>query len=227
VLDDRDGLFCQHCGGDGEICCERFPACGEGLGCATGDHRCRKCGGADQPCCPGDKCDNGGCCVQGTCVADGAGCVFNSSPPVGTCQAGRCVGCGGGGERCCIDRTRGQNPCNDPFLLCAERTFTCVSCGGPDQPCCPANTCRDGGCCVHVYSASYPLCVAPGQVCRAALGDICTNGSCGACGGPGQGCCEIPNMPDVFCSAPNTQCGDPQKKRICIDFSGGSCRPGP
>jgi hypothetical protein len=52
------------------------------------------CGGANQPCCTGNRCDGGGCCVVNRCVASTAAC--GAIP--GTCTDGSCVStdrCGG------------------------------------------------------------------------------------------------------------------------------------
>src|SRR5262245_59822445 len=55
------------------------------------------CGGDGLACCPGNVCNQGGCCVANKCVAAGGSCGTAG----GTCTAGSCSGCGAAGEPCC------------------------------------------------------------------------------------------------------------------------------
>ena len=64
---------------------------------------CAPCGGAGEQCCPGEVCRDGGCCLgvsdalETRCVAQGGACASNG----GTCNAGKCSGCGSSGQSCC------------------------------------------------------------------------------------------------------------------------------
>ena len=88
--------------------------------------------------------------------------------------------------------------------VCVGGAF--VACGGAGQPCCGQNACANNGCC------NAGTCVAAGANCGA-LGNNETcganqePGSCGGCGGVGEGCCDA-NINGVsdYCTAAGTGC---------------------
>jgi hypothetical protein len=154
---------------------------------------CRPCGGPDQRCCDGDRCQAGGCCLSSRCVASGDRCV-TSAGEFGLCGDGRCDGCGAAGEQCCPTRPA----CNDGAVCASGRTTRiCQLCGGPGQPCCTDRSCADGFCCDGTRT-----CIAPGQSCSDG-GGICEAGVCGDCGGLGQPCCGSAKS---WCSQSDTTC---------------------
>ena len=89
------------------------------------------CGLGNQPCCPGNVCASGGCCIQNRCVAVGEACGPRSDL---SCFNGSCGGdCGGLGESCCPLRT-----CTAPWTACDGEgaAAMCRSCGFLGEPCC-------------------------------------------------------------------------------------------
>ncbi len=160
------GGICTKCGDPGGACC---PGPTGGTGTCKGasicsNDLCIACGTPGTACCPGNQCASG-CCYSNTCLGEGTACGSNG----GTCQAGRCSGCGSATQGCCA------NLCYDG-LLC--KSGTCTSCGGVGQTCCAS-----GG--------ATPVCqagtICSGDVCArcGGLGDICCDGN--ACN---EGCCS-------------------------------------
>ncbi len=111
-------------------------------------------------------------------VAVSVGC--DSSSTVAADDAGTC---GGWGQPCCA-----AGSCN-PGTSCSSEGV-CWVCGGPGQACCPLNRCAAGGCCVNWGGDLGNTCIAAASACPLANGDICSNGSCGGCGGLGEPCCN-------------------------------------
>jgi hypothetical protein len=91
----------------------------------------------------------------------------------GTCQAGRCSGCGAVSQICC------SSSCYDN-LLC--KSGTCTSCGNAGEACCPTGSGLD-------------RCQA-GNACSTTSGD----GICSRCGGLGDICCDNNACTDGCCS---------------------------
>jgi len=186
---------------------------------------CRGCGAPGQSCCPDGSCGGGACCVGSRCVPPGQTCDNRPDAgvgPAGTCQDGRCSGCGGANQPCCpgglchADRTRcGSSdrcePCGGLGGLCCEIVGQppcdlgatcgglgrCEACGGPGQPCCANARCEGGGCCLD------NRCIPGGQSCvqtRDGPGGtpvvtqygLCKEGRCQGCGRPGTPCCPFP-----------------------------------
>ncbi len=84
-----------------------------------------------------------------------------------------------------------------------------TTCGGPWELCCSANRCNDGGCCIG------SRCTPAGKRCDSDPGAICSNGSCGACGGRGQPCCGTAcTAAGAFC---NDEVGQPS---VCLACGG-------
>lgn len=181
------------CGTEGEDCCacdagvgfsdpgSAEMGCLDGLACVEGD--CDPCGGADQPCCPGNVCDEALGCVDGSCqecgkpeqpcceIPGGDGCPG----PINTCNNGTCEGeyCGAyEGEPCCD----GDDPCSDE-MGCVEGK--CAACGGEGEACCET--------------------AEAGEACRG--NSVCVNALCEPCGGEGDVCCagEICFGPGLSC----------------------------
>jgi hypothetical protein len=120
--------------------------------------------GADgQPCKAANTCDNGGCCVFGTCRAAGTACGLVP----GICRNGSCgepaSRCGSLNEVCCPP----SGECTAPRAICGRRTVRCEPCGGAGEPCC-----NSGGLCAN----EHLLCVR-------------SDGLCQPCGAPGLPCC--------------------------------------
>ncbi len=86
---------------------------------------CQACGGNNQPCCDGNACDSGGCCVQDKCVNNNASC----GQGLGNCKTGSCGTCGGLGQACCAG-----DACTATDTRCLLNI--CAPCGGQDQRCC-------------------------------------------------------------------------------------------
>jgi hypothetical protein len=192
-------------------------------GCAPGTEyrpdlagldKCRRCGGADEPCCAAATCRDGGCCVNGFCAADSAAC--GGPQAWGQCQAGQCRGCGEAGQACCGRAPTGAPPgCAQARLVCdtygpANGAATeCVACGGPGQPCCGGGVCADGGCCSRKITDEGRIddrCEPSGGTCSNHGG--CSEHACGSCGKLGQPCCRTSFQRTLiqFCSAPFTDC---------------------
>jgi hypothetical protein len=125
----------QRCKSDDSVCVG-----GEGGHCAT-------CGttpiGARAPCCAGNRCGPGRCCVHvvsdgvsAFCVGVGDVCweLGSSCTAGGSCRSG----CGAEGQPCC----QGLNNvyCSQIGTTCTHAmpspAATCVACGGAGQPCC-------------------------------------------------------------------------------------------
>jgi hypothetical protein len=97
------------------------------------------CGLDGLACCPGNVCNEGGCCVAGKCVAKGSMCSS-----IGSCVDGSCGGCGtvwkGTPQACCDQRV-----CTGSRTACAGMgAGTCQACGGAAQPCCGDGFCQAG-----------------------------------------------------------------------------------
>jgi fibro-slime domain-containing protein len=162
--------ICVSCGDIGLACCAGASG---GSGSCNGanvicnNNACVACGATGGPCCPGNLCQGSGCCYNNACVGQSLACGTSG----GTCQAGRCSGCGSLSQACC------SNSCYDG-LLC--KGGTCTSCGGSGQACCaPGSTtgaCQAG----LVCSGTDNVCVRCGT-----LGDVCCGGS--SCS---EGCCS-------------------------------------
>jgi hypothetical protein len=123
---------------------------------------CQACGGANQPCCPGQT-----ACTTGlTCVVSPTGDVCATA-------------CGASGQICCGNNNNGT--CN-AGLGCAGRNAgqgapgMCATCGGSGQVCCST---------VGVPAdAGITACMTP-LACIVATG----GNQCGTCGASGQACC--------------------------------------
>jgi hypothetical protein len=210
------GGICNLCGGPQEPCCSLDAAdrCGPGLACVGST--CEPCGGPGQPCCRGSECRGGSCCLGEfgqLCVGEGDSCgrVPGNLPWGGTCQAGKCQGCGEVNQPCCHDK--GTSECKTEDLRCyraMDGKDMCGRCGRPGERCCDVYRCLDGGCCVE--QPGTRLCVAQGGACP--IGGVCGKGSCGSCGGHLQPCCsgDTCTAPDAFCSGVV-----PGKPSICLD----------
>jgi hypothetical protein len=148
---------CVTCGSEaGQPCCsdEEIGTCsGAGSLVCGASGVCAPCGGPGQSCCGLNTCGDGGCCMNGTCAAEGEACEGVDG---GTCQAGACggpSGCGVSGGPCC------KTWCTAPGTLCeasdagtqttteAGITVTsttpgqCHECGKGGDPCCNGSSC--------------------------------------------------------------------------------------
>jgi hypothetical protein len=130
---------------------------------------CVSCGTPGSACCPGNACSGTGCCYNNFCLGETTTCGTNG----GTCQAGRCSGCGAVSQICC------SSSCYDN-LLC--KSGTCTSCGNAGEACCPTGSGLD-------------RCQA-GNACSTTSGD----GICSRCGGLGDICCDNNACTDGCCS---------------------------
>jgi hypothetical protein len=130
------------------------------------------CGAPGQPCCLGNSCQSGGCCVETVCVADTQDC----GDGLGACDQGSCGTCGGAGQQCCAEQqtdgcsSLGKNcgGCTQAGTTCKDYKLdgSCTVCGGDGQPCCGVGECL----------GEYSLCV---------------NGTCtSTCGHAGEPCCQ-------------------------------------
>jgi hypothetical protein len=99
------------------------------------------CGKADQACCPGNRCLDGGCCEEGICTSHGNSCQLERSA---SCLNSKCSNdCGGPGLRCCGGVKRN---CTFPLTICdGPNAGMCIACGGMGQLCCRDNYCSDKG----------------------------------------------------------------------------------
>jgi hypothetical protein len=212
-----DDGTCVACGGPGEDCCSvalGHDRCTAGTACVTGKGllgqggTCTICGGPGGPCCYGSKCD-GGCCLLGTCTAEGSTCGDSSGFDYGQCKSGRCI-CGNEGQTCCLSGTFPiGNDCSSRDLVCSTNSQStsgagaCVACGKNNTPCCRGGTCTDPGtqcvrdlgittlckpcgetdqvCCPNATD-SQPACKKSGSYCDG-------NNICKMCGTPGAPCC--------------------------------------
>jgi hypothetical protein len=171
------------------------------------------CGVMDAACCPGDTCDDGGCCVDQACVANGGVC----GDSLGACAVGACGTCGALGQRCCEERasddctsaTANCQGCTAAGTTCATATGTCAACGTSGIVCCggdkclaPFTACIGGLCSTKCGSAGEQCCqgdtcedggccMAKGTttVCVASPTCGCTAGACTSCGLAGRACC--------------------------------------
>jgi hypothetical protein len=133
-----------------------------------------------------DQCPEGGCCVHGSCLAEGEPCEG-----VGPCVAGQCTECGELGERCCpspgiimCGAAYECSICNDLDAVCGA-DFTCQTCGHDGQSCCGL-VCLD----------SPSLCLRPDVVNPQAT--VCTT----TCGKAGEPCCDDVRCTDGSCCLP-------------------------
>jgi hypothetical protein len=127
------------------------------------------CGLPNLPCCPGNQCEGGGCCLADRCVSRGSSCYRGGD----SCYEGSCGGnCGGKGQPCCPERA-----CTATRVTCAggmgEAGGSCVSCGAPGEPCCAKSHCEGGAVCEE----------PPGKAAQ-------DPGQCVPCGGPNQPACR-------------------------------------
>lgn len=118
------------------------------------------------------------CCDNQICN-DGSACV-----------SGLCLSCGGNGKACCLERT-----CDANDICTGDGDGICTRCGEASAPCCNGNKCNNDGCCMN------NICVGAGSLCPG-NGKICSQSSCGDCGGRGQRCCG------TICTAEGTSCQD-------------------
>jgi hypothetical protein len=248
--------FCARCGmAAGDPCCP--PPAGSRVGapatcsgpvmCNPDTNTCRACGRAGDECCDDGTCTGGACCYSGTCLAERQVCGST-----GTCQAGRCSGCGGPGQPCCGSTCVGAGViCQDGTCAvcggvgqmccpedgtksrcgsgasCSTATGVCQKCGGTGEPCCAGSTCAGGGCCLG------GTCTAATAKCTSGGKDYgtCQAGKCSACGAAGQTCCPAEPGGGVGgwrCSDPAANCGEPSGPtgaRICQPCGtlGGKC----
>jgi hypothetical protein len=193
---------CAKCGDLGLGCCAGPSGSSTGV-CTTANSICNNslcvpCGTPGNACCPGNLCTSPGCCFNNLCISENTACGANA----GTCQAGRCNGCGAVSQPCC------SNLCYDG-LLC--KNSTCASCGGMGEACCPASTaadqCKPGTACTS--SGSDGLCArcgTLGDICCA--GSTCSEGCCaqGRCVSDTAACAPPPLDGGVNPDAPVSQC---------------------
>jgi hypothetical protein len=144
---------CQ-CGKLGQSCCsgavgagcsEPTTACAAAPGTLT--YTCVRCGGPGEPCCAGNTCSNGGCCVterldggdHSLCTASGAACPLATPATCGSTPAmpASCGACGSVGQPCCAG-TPDLQVCTAPNTYCTAQSpgATCAACGAEGQPCC-------------------------------------------------------------------------------------------
>lgn len=106
----------SYCGGVGDACCQDGSSpCAEGGACVQG--KCVSCGGKDEVCCDGAKCDN-------------SSLLCNS-----TTNPAKCKHCGSPGETCCVG-----DKC-DTGGVCSGGS--CLACGHLNQACCAGASCID------------------------------------------------------------------------------------
>jgi hypothetical protein len=135
---------------------------------------CTICGTPGTPCCASRACNDGGCCYNDLCVANGANCLVSNANVAAQCHGGQCA-CGNVGQPCCYQggpTTLG--PCASLDLFCdasgANASGLCLPCGRKDGPCCLGITCVEAGTgCLPNSGVSQP--------------------SCKPCGGTGEPCC--------------------------------------
>jgi hypothetical protein len=163
------------CGAPGGVCCP-------GGGCNAGpsptycnpSNVCASCGVAGGPCCPYNGCfdvTNGtqGCCVNSTCVAEGAVCP--AAVGGGICGSVR-------GPPGCVQPDGGS--CGDltccPGSVCLSRdqicngSNQCQLCGNSGSSACPDGTCNGGsvnigGTCVTCGGLYQSCCHGTGNAC--------------------------------------------------------------
>jgi hypothetical protein len=186
------------------------------------------CGGPGLPCCPGNLCNDGGCCLnQEICQANGAPCGRAGEVTChnGSCQDATGASCGGIMEPCCS----GGIGCTAPGAGCVSGT--CHRCGGDGEACC------------DTFDFAGETRCSPRFLCSQRLTE--NPGTCSACGGAGQSCCRGGNpcaaglgcarprdQPAVCstCGAPGAACcpgGGCQDGSTCVGATSGegTCRP--
>jgi hypothetical protein len=138
------------CGKLGGSCCPDLTCTAPESVCVGSDAAtavCQKCGRATLaqrlPCCPGNQCLDGSCCIAGVTANLGPAC---SAPGTVCFELGSLCGaggscrptCGGANQPCC----QGLNLsyCSASGTACMQApgasTATCVPCGQAGQPCC-------------------------------------------------------------------------------------------
>lgn len=147
------------------------------------------------------------CCLSGVC-GEGAFCgpVGNLEGPLVFPPPSVCVACGQDGQPCCPVNGRSDHPTDDPLNVCAS-----------------------GGCCIvppppsiYTVQVRVPRCVGVGQTCKDRSDAICSNGSCGGCGGRGEACCSFGcTASQSKCSGTCNSCGG-EGEPCCKDH----CAPG-
>lgn len=242
---------CFHCGAVSEPCCSSTVCNDSGTACDLGPSPpiCRPCGLTGNPCCANGSCSAAGACCSGrdvtsgigTCVAPGASCKGFNNMASGTCVAGVCH-CGSEGEPCCSLPGQQCADANDRCAPIGSAMYnTCVRCGLAGNPCCANNSCASGGCCLY-RDALGSICVGVGADCQlsgVSAPGTCASGTCGACGGLSQPCCE--SVGSNTCTAPNTMCSTLLTAGTCeacggmglpccdgrsVDYGGYSCNAG-
>jgi hypothetical protein len=138
------------CGHADDRCCPDLTCVDPETACVGRDPDtalCKRCGrsqgAAILPCCPGNRCLDGSCCVHlqtenlgPFCVGVGAVCfdVDSRCAASGSCGPG----CGGAGQPCC--QALGVPYCSASGTACMRATAaaapSCVTCGQAGQPCC-------------------------------------------------------------------------------------------
>ncbi len=149
------------------------------------------CGLPEQPCCPGDACGAGGCCVDQICVGAGQSCGHS----LGACSGGSCGSCGALGQPCCPEYLSNDCSavpdagacagCTQVGTMCSNETGggTCIACGAPGQECCTYA-------CLGQYSTCLSFTDDAGKY----------ESSCSLeCGGAGQPCCQNDACKDDGC----------------------------
>ena len=152
VTEGGSSTSCQKCGGPGEVCCYGPSPCSSpDTVCSqstTGQpRRCIRCGtaspaspvgGVQVPCCGGNTCTDGSCCVssfnQSVCIGRGSSCLSLPGTAAGMCgDNGSCNGCGAAGQPCCAG-----DSCTASGTQCSSTggSGTCTACGKSGQPCC-------------------------------------------------------------------------------------------
>src|SRR5207245_1664113 len=104
-----------------------------------------RCGAAGAPCCAGNVCSDGSCCVAvqnsftpGACVAQGSNCSSLSTAPAACMAGGSCGGtCGAVGQPCCTNSSSTTRWCGQSGTTCllSGASYVCARCGGQGQPC--------------------------------------------------------------------------------------------
>ena len=133
------------------------------------------CGGPGFPCCSGNMCSAGGCCVFGVCAAPAAVCGTLG----GACNSGTCGTCGGAGLNCCS--AGGADTCTATGTGCFNGI--CVVCGGAGLSCCAgpgSNTCLGDG-----LVCNGTICVSGTFDAGANTRDASAGGTLGGAGGVG------------------------------------------
>ena len=124
------------------------------------------CGLTRLPCCAGNACAFGGCCICGQCVQNGTACTAEA-----TCLSGSCGGCGGLMQPCCaiagVDGGPPQRVCTTERTVCTGTgAGRCQRCGGTGEPCCANDFCAGATACC----GSDHHCVSGSGACFGAAG---------------------------------------------------------